>query len=514
MRGTTPGPASGCKEALGPAAPRPPDQPVRRTGRVCAMTLVTRLTVGFLIVVICTISLHEYRQLDQAQGDFERDMDRTHLLVATTLADAVEQVAPHEGIEGALQTVEVTNQRRHGDLRIRWVCVPGRLDVPLPPRACATLDVPEPLTTTEQTRRFTLAPVHIAGAWSGAIEVSESPDHEGQWARAHFNQAVLLALMTIFGMTVAAFVLGVWLVARPTRALMDKARAVGRGELEPDIQLTSDDELSEVADEMNAMCRQLGQSREETARQAAARLDAVEQLRHADRLATVGRLASGLAHELGTPLNVIEARAGLILEDSSSEPPVQNSARVIITCTEQMTKLVRQLLVFARPRTVELSSTSLDGLAHTVVDLLGPLAALRKVTLATASVTPTPVRADGVLLQQALMNLVVNALHACREGGHVTLTTGHAHAPKPNGTTPQDWSTVSVADDGSGMTPEVKAAIFEPFFTTRSAGEGTGLGIPIVASILEDHGGFLSVESTLNQGSTFTIHLPVESKAA
>jgi signal transduction histidine kinase len=472
------------------------------------MRLVTRLTVGFLIVVICIISLHEYRQLDEAQADFERDMDRSHLLVATTLADAVEQVAPHEGIEGALKTVEVTNQRRDGDLRIRWVCVPGRADVPPPPRDCAQLDVPGPLNTTEQTRRFTLAPVHVDGKFQGAIEVSESPDHEGQWARAHFNQAVMLALMTILGMTVAAFFLGVWLVARPTRALMEKARAVGRGELEPDLNIGSDDELSEVGDEMNAMCAQLARAQEETAKAAAARLAAVEQLRHADRLATVGRLASGLAHELGTPLNVIEARAGFILDDTRELPAVQNSARVIVQCTEQVTKLVRQLLVFARPRTVELAPASLDGLARAVTEMLQPLAGQRKVSLENGSLEACTARADGVLLQQAVTNLVVNALHACSPGGHVTLSTGTTQAARPGTTTPSTWCTLSVKDDGQGMTPEVRASIFEPFFTTRAAGEGTGLGLPIVASILEDHGGFLTVDTAPGQGSTFTIHLP------
>jgi two-component system, NtrC family, sensor kinase len=471
------------------------------------MRLVTRLTVGFLIVVICTITLHEYLQLDEAQRDFEEDLDRSHLLVATTLADAVEQVAPHEGFEGALKMVEATDQRR-SDLRIRWVCVPGRVDSPPPPRACNSLEVPTPITTSELTRRFTLAPVRVDGESMGAIEVSESPDHEFQWARAHFNQAAVLALMTIVGMTIAAFVLGVWLVARPTRALMDKARAVGRGELKPDLHLPSHDELSLVGDEMNAMCAQLGNAQDQAARSAAARLAAVEQLRHADRLATVGRLASGLAHELGTPLNVIEARAGLILEDPSVEPHVQNSARVIINCTEQVTTLVRQLLVFARPRTVELAPFSLDGLAHSVVELLEPLAAQRKVKLSADQLAPVTARADAVLLQQAVMNVVVNALHACAAGGHVTLSTGHVTAPRPDSNVPQAWSTLSVSDDGIGMTPEVKASIFEPFFTTRAAGEGTGLGLPIVASILEDHHGFLSVQTAPGKGSTFTLHLP------
>lgn len=475
------------------------------------MSLVTRLTIGFLIVVICIISLHQYRQYDAARDDFEQDVDRTHLLVATTLSDGVEWVMQSEGLEAAMKTVEVTNLRHADELHIRWVCLEGHPDLPPAPLGCAALDTEGPVKASSQGRRFTLAPVNIGGKFEGAIEVTESPDLEGQWARQHFEQAVLLALMTIVGTTLAAFVLGVLLVGRPTRALMDKARDVGRGELEPDLRLPSNDELGAVAQEMNAMCHQLARARDETAREAAARLAAVESLRHADRLATVGRLASGLAHELGTPLNVVEARAGFILEDSAPDSPSRNSARVIIQCTEQMTQLIKQLLAFARPRTLEPILLALDGMSRSVVDLVQPLAAQRGVTLKTAELQPAPVRADEVLLQQALTNVVVNAMLASSEGGTVTVSTGTVQAKKPGTDEVKSWRTVAVRDDGVGMSPEVKASIFEPFFTTRPAGEGTGLGLPITLNILEDHGGFLLVDSAPGQGSTFTLHFPAAS---
>jgi signal transduction histidine kinase len=475
------------------------------------MRLVTRLTIAFLLVVILVISLHEYRQLGDRQSDFERDMDRTHLLVASTLADSVELVAPREGLEAALRAVDLTDRRLAGDVRVRWVCLFGRVDEPAAPIDCGSLieDRPQTVnrTTADGVRRYTLQPVLIDGQAAGAIEVSESPSHEGAWVRQHFSDAIVLAVMTVAGMAMASFVLGWWLVARPTRALVEKARAVGRGELKNDLHLTTKDELTAVANEMNAMCRQLERAREETAREAAARLAAVEQLRHADRLATVGRLASGLAHELGTPLNVIEARAGLILEDAASEPPIQNSARVIISCTEQVTKLVRQLLVFARPRQADLQPTRLSGLVASVRELLEPIASKAQVSLQVDTDNATVAMVDQVLLQQALTNVVVNAVHACKASGHVTVTTGEVEATKPGEQQPRKWCTVTVRDDGSGMTPEVKASIFEPFFTTKPVNEGTGLGLPIVVSILEDHKGFLTVESEPGKGSTFTLHL-------
>ncbi len=476
------------------------------------MRLVTRLSLAFLVVVICIISLHEYRQLADRQADFERDMDRTHRLVATALAESVKLVAPREGMEAAQATVEATNERVAADLRVRWVC--GQ-NTPPTPFDCTALKKGVPVSTTraqegQNARRFTLAPVWESGRLLGAVEVSESPAHEGEWVRRHFFEAVLLSLMTVAGMAVASFVLGWWVVAKPTRLLREKARAVGRGELASDLRLTGRDELAEVADEMNAMCRQLAQAQNDTAREAAARLTAVEQLRHADRLATVGRLASGLAHELGTPRNVVEARAGFSLEDTVKGEPNHESARVIIQCTEQMTRLIKQLLVFARPRTLEPVAMRLDALARTVVDLVQPLAGKRHVSLRLANLPEVRLEADEVLVQQALTNVVVNALMASRDGAEVTLSIGTAEAKKPSATQTRVWRTLAVRDEGEGMSLSVKAAIFEPFFTTRPAGEGTGLGLPIALSIMEDHGGFLTVDSSPNQGSTFTLHFPLE----
>ncbi len=476
------------------------------------MRLVTRLSLAFLLVVIFIISLHEYRQLADRQSDFERDMDRTHQLVATALAESVKVVAPREGVEAARATIEATNERVAGDLRVRWVC--GE-NTPPTPFDCTSLKKGVPVSTTlaqdgQNARRFTIAPAWENGRMLGAVEVSESPAHEGEWVRRHFFDAVLLSLMTVAGMTAASFVLGWWLVAKPTRLLREKARAVGRGELSTDLLLSTRDELSEVADEMNAMCRQLAQAQADTAREAAARLTAVEQLRHADRLATVGRLASGLAHELGTPLNVVEARAGFIMEDTAKGEPTHESARVIIQCTEQMTRLIKQLLVFARPRTLEPVVLRLDQLARSVVDLVQPLAGKRHVSLRLHELPEVRLEADEILVQQALTNVVVNALMASRDGAAVTLTIGTSQAKKPGTTETRAWRTLAVRDEGEGMSPEVKASIFEPFFTTRPAGEGTGLGLPIALSIMEDHGGFLTVESSPGHGSTFTLHFPLE----
>lgn len=474
--------------------------------------LILRFAVTFLGLVVCLISVHEYRQFLDRRADFEQDMARTHRLVGTTLADAIAAITRRDGPAAARQTFEQLRDRHTGDLRIRWVCQAGDRTDPTPRHRCdevAGAIHDEVLDEAGARRLLTWVPVQIADG--GAIEVSETPEHEAAWSSQHTRAALGLAATTVASLTIASFGLGWWLVAVPTRRLRAKARAVGRGELAPDLVLPRRDELGEVAEEMNAMCRQLGAAQDTASREASARVAAVERLQHADRLATIGRLASGLAHELGTPLNVIEARAGLIVEDPAVDDATRASARIIITCAENVAGLVRQLLTFARPRALDLSEVRLDHIARSVVELLSPLAAQRRVSLTVTTAEPTTLQADGVLLQQAVVNLVVNALHACKAGGHVGLRVDTARLTRPgvSSSTPELLGHLSVTDDGIGITPEVRVELFEPFFTTRPSGEGTGLGLPIVVSIIDDHRGFLEVDSVVGEGSTFHIWLPM-----
>lgn len=187
------------------------------------MRLVTRLTIAFLLIVVGVISLHEYRQYTEAQTDFESDMDRTHQLVASSLADAAAATSERDGLPAARQAIERAHQHHSGEVRIRWVCQPDVADASPAPVACDALK-DTPITVTVDARRFTLAPIVSGGRTLGAIEVSESPDHERTWENTHLRGALVLALMTAGGMALAAFGLGFWLVGRRTRALMEKAR--------------------------------------------------------------------------------------------------------------------------------------------------------------------------------------------------------------------------------------------------------------------------------------------------
>ncbi len=251
------------------------------------------------------------------------------------------------------------------------------------------------------------------------------------------------------------------------------------------------------------------------ASETTARIETVEQLRHRDRLAMVGQISSGIAHEVGTPLNVIAGRARLISEADATLDEARQHAAAIIEQSERVTAIIRQLLDFARRRGPHPEQVSLRDLTHRVLGLLRPLATKRQVVLVLHpdSIAATA-EVDATQIEQALSNLVLNAIQAMAAAGTVSVLIGSSHRAAPAGGQPAEYLTLTVQDDGTGIAKDDLAKIFEPFFTTHSAGEGTGLGLSITNEIIRDHGGWIEVKSEPCKGSQFTVFLPRGSQVA
>jgi signal transduction histidine kinase len=223
-----------------------------------------------------------------------------------------------------------------------------------------------------------------------------------------------------------------------------------------------------------------------------------------------------VAHELGTPLNVIEARAEMIAAGETSQAESASYARVVVRAAERMTRIIRQLLAFARPTKPQMSRCDVATLAHRTIELLQPLADKRGVALKTQGPVPAYVEADAGQIEQAVTNLVMNAVQAMEKPGTVLVDIDRKHLSPPadHGGPPADYLRVRVVDEGRGIAQEHIPRLFEPFFTTKDVGEGTGLGLAVTYGIVREHGGWIDVETQVGRGTTFTIHLPAAPSAS
>jgi PAS domain S-box-containing protein len=223
-----------------------------------------------------------------------------------------------------------------------------------------------------------------------------------------------------------------------------------------------------------------------------------EQLRRTELLAELGTLASGMAHEIGTPMNVILGRAEFAMRRIDDDRAKQ-SLETIVTQVERITKIMNQFLTFARRRPAVRRLVALKDVIDDSLEMLHERLAHHGVNVVAELPEHMPlVRADPDQISQVLLNLFINALHAMSEGGTLKVTV----KPEP------DAVVLMIADTGHGIPRENLGKIFTPFFTTKEVGKGTGLGLTVVHGIIQDHGGSIAVESEPGKGTTFTVRLP------
>ncbi len=223
------------------------------------------------------------------------------------------------------------------------------------------------------------------------------------------------------------------------------------------------------------------------------------QLRQTEQLAEMGTLAAGMAHEIGTPMNVILGRAEYLMR-KTSEDSIKQGLATIVTQVERITKIMNQLLSFARRRPIERRPILLAHVVHDMLDVVQSRLRRQQVTLDLALDAPCPkVFADPDQMGQVILNLVMNAIQAMSQGGTLRITQQCKAASVY----------LSIADTGCGIPKENIPKLFTPFFTTKEVGEGTGLGLTVVHGIIQEHEGTIRVESQENKGATFIISLPI-----
>jgi signal transduction histidine kinase len=469
------------------------------------MRLARKLILATLAGMALVLAASAYFRITWELELFERDMTMDHAVLARTLANAMPRVWADRGREEALSLLENVGTP-DGRFRVRWV------DGEAPP-------APAP----SRERRYTDVPIRVNGQVVGFVELSESRAYEQAYVRDTLRRAAWATLAAVLVAAVLAAALGLYLVGRPLAKLAQKARSIGAGDLSGALNLTQRDEIGELAREIDAMCDSLAQARVSLAGETEARVRAIEQLRHADRLATVGKLASGIAHEVGTPLGVALVRANMISSGRIGGEEAREGARIIGQQVERIARIIRQLLDFARGQAVRppgqgarREPVDVASLVEKTLSLVKPLADKRQLTLDlhAAPELPRPSLDEGQI-QQVLLNLVVNSIHASDHPGQVlvNVSLANATAPADLGGAQGEYLCLSVEDQGVGIPPEILPRIFEPFFTTKGVGEGTGLGLSVAYGIVREHGGWIDVQSAPRQGSHFFIYLPVNRAA-
>jgi len=280
-------------------------------------------------------------------------------------------------------------------------------------------------------------------------------------------------------------------VVKPVELLVEATRRLGSGDLDARVHLSSRDEIGEMARAFNDMAEALAT--------ASARVTELHhnEIARAQHFASVGELASGLAHEIKNPVVSITHGIDLVRRRIGANPSVDPILDEVTRELRRIGTAIRDLLSFARPASPTLAPTDLNLVIERACRLVEPTADRRGVSLHASFVPGIPrVQADANLLQQALVNVVLNAIEATPTGGEIRVS------PSARDTE----VVIRVSDTGSGIPRDQLEQVFKPFYTTRSQG-GTGLGLSITREIVERHGGRVSIESLEGMGTTVELRL-------
>jgi two-component system NtrC family sensor kinase len=336
-----------------------------------------------------------------------------------------------------------------------------------------------------------------------------------------YKDSLWRALYVFLGITLLGVAVVSWVaiiiagrISRPIHAMAEAADRVAEGDYTPQVKVTSQDEIGHLAECFNRMVQELALTTQELRQWAGnlesrveertAQLKAMQgQLIQTEKLAAIGKLAAGVAHEINNPLTGILTNSSLMLEDLPPDDPRRGDLQIVVSETLRCRKIVKGLLDFARQTKPQKQAVNLNSVVEDVLSLVRNQASFRDIVL-TTELDPnlSPIMADKDQMRQVVLNTVLNAAEAMPNGGNIRVgstldqKTGHVQ--------------VTIQDTGPGIPDEIKSKLFEPFFTTKKS--GTGLGLAIAYGIIERHRGTITIDSTLGCGTTITIRIPAEEK--
>jgi signal transduction histidine kinase len=506
------------------------------------MKLSTRLLLPLLAVVAAVMLLYAMWALRQRERTLREEARREVEAYSTALGLALESAFRDPYMKDVQEIIDRVSRERTVYGVIVYAQDGGMLfltDLLRPDHSAPDSLIGAVLTsgaTSALEREIDEQPVYSIvraikdpiGGVVGALEVAQ-PLSFLQAELARTRQRFLLNTLTLLAaVTIVILALVRHLIAKPLGSVVAGARAIGRGELAYRIEMRPDrGELAALANEFNRMAGHLEGAQAEIVREGEERLTLERKLREAEKLAAIGNLAAGVAHEIGAPLHVIRGRTEMLIRREMDAPSQQRNLRIIVEQISRITVIVRNLLDYARRREPKLEPMDLVTVIRGVAEFLEWEMGRAGVVLDLSLPATLVVRGDPNLLHQVFINLLMNALQAVqhieKDAHRITVRATHVDTPNGRGAwrvggdaSEAGQVVVEVSDTGPGIPPDVLPSIFEPFFTTK-IGEGTGLGLPVARSIVEEHGGRLEAGNVIDhddaagartRGALFRLILP------
>ncbi|MDZ7363297.1 MAG: ATP-binding protein [candidate division KSB1 bacterium] len=332
----------------------------------------------------------------------------------------------------------------------------------------------------------------------GVLDITMSLAEVDRGMHASQMRLLMFSIIAISAVSLIIYLLVQGIVLNPLNQIITATKHVATGDLNYAIRLDKGDEIGELAKSFNDMTRQLAETQ--------------RQLYQSEKLASIGRLAAGVAHEINNPLTGVLTYSSYLLKRANGQPEIKDDLEVIVRETKRCREIIKGLLDFARPTPPEKRPSDINEVIKRSVRILQNQLTRHHIKL-EQKLDPDlpPVNIDVDQMQQVFVNLILNAKDAMAEkGGTLTLTTSRAHLGEPGKPLAvNDGIQIQVHDTGCGIPPENLPKIFEPFFSTKGQ-KGNGLGLAIVWGIVEKHNGKITVESEVGKGTRFRIVLPAD----
>jgi len=355
----------------------------------------------------------------------------------------------------------------------------------------------------------------------GVVDITYSLDEFNRTLAEHVWKMVVFSVGFVLLVAISAGWLLRRLIYRPLKDLARGAARISAGDFDQPIPVRGADEFARLAQSTNTMMTAVKKSHqelqdwvetlEEKVRERTEELRQAEaEVARGEKLASIGQLAAGIAHELNNPLTGVLTFTSLMRQKAPAGSQDAEDLDLVIRETRRCASIIRRLLDFAREKPPEKTEVDLNEIARETVRFVERSAALQQVEIVLEpDPAVPPLHADADLIKQVLMNMLVNAQQAIAGPGRVTVTTRlHAAHRLPLRSAPEPVVEIAISDTGCGIPKANLQRIFDPFYTTKEVGKGTGLGLSVSYGIVKAHGGQIEVESTVGAGTTFRIYLP------